>query len=319
MKIVILDGYTENPGDLSWDGFQQLGELQVYDRTPPQEVASRIGDAEIVLLNKTPLSRETLDACPNIRYIGVLATGFNVVDTRAARERGIVITNVPSYGTAIVSQFTFALLLELCHHVGKHWDSVIAGEWSACPDYCYWHYPLIELAGKTMGIIGFGRIGRQTAVIAQAMGMKVLAYDHHQDLSLETETLHYTSLENLYAQSDVISLHCPLEAENIGMINRNSISQMKEGALIINTARGLLIQEDDLAEALNSGRLGGAAVDVASAEPIRPSNPLLTAKNCIITPHIAWAAKESRQRLMEIAVSNLKAYLDGHPVNQVLD
>ena len=310
MKIIILDGYAENPGDLSWDGFKALGEVTVYDRTPAEQIISRIGDAEIILTNKTPISAQTLAACPQVRYIGVLATGYNVVDVAAARERGIVVTNVPSYGTAAVAQHVFALLLELCHHVGHHNAAVQQGRWSTCPDFCFWDRPLTELAGKTMGIIGYGRIGRAVANIAAAFGMKVLACSAHSGEGT-------VSFEEVLTQSDVISLHCPLTADNTGMIDRNAIARMKDGVFIINTARGPLINEPDLREALLSGKVHGAAVDVVSTEPIPADHPLLGLPNCIITPHIAWAPKESRQRLMDVAVENLRSFLSGAPVNNV--
>lgn len=317
MKIVVLDGYTLNPGDITWKGLEALGELTVYDRTGESEILERIGDAEIVFTNKTPLKREAFSALPQIKYVGVLATGYNVVDIAAAKEYGVKVTNIPTYGTASVAQYTFALLLELCHHVWEHSEAVRRGEWNRCPDFCFWNYPLVELAGKTMGIIGFGRIGRSVAQIAQAMGMRVLAYDSYQDKSLESETLRYGELEELLRKSDVISLHCPLFESTKGIINKDSIAKMKDGVMLINTSRGPLIIEEDLARALNSGKVAGAAVDVVSTEPITTDNPLLQAKNCIITPHIAWAPKESRERLMNIAVENLASFLKGEPVNVV--
>lgn len=316
MKIVILDGYTENPGDLSWSGLEALGELTVYDRTPPEQVADRIGDAEIVILNKTPLPREMLDRCPNVRYIGVLATGYNIVDAQAAKERGIPVCNIPTYGTDAVGQFAIAMLLEICHHVAHHDAAVHEGRWESCPDWCFWDYPLIELAGKTMGIIGFGRIGRTTGRIARALGMQVVACD-----SIETdegrEIGRYLPLEELFACSDVIALHCPLFPETQGIINRDTIAKMKDGVILLNNSRGPLIVEQDLADALNSGKVYAAGLDVVSTEPIRGDNPLLKAKNCLITPHISWAPKESRQRLMGIAVESLRAFLDGNPINVV--
>jgi glycerate dehydrogenase len=317
MKIVILDGYTENPGDLSWEGFQSLGELTVYDRTPSDKTVERIGGAEIVITNKTVVSRQVFDACPSIRYVGVLATGYNVVDVEAAKERGIPVTNIPTYGTTAVAQFTFALLLEVCHHVGAHSESVKNGEWARRGDFCFWDYPLIELAGKTMGIIGFGRIGQAVSKIAQAFGMKVLAYDEYRNQALENETLHYTTLDGLLKDSDVISLHCPLFPSTKGIINRGTIAKMKDGVILINTSRGPLIVEEDLKEALASGKVAYAAVDVVFSEPIRADNPLYSAPNCIVTPHIAWAPKESRARLMDIAVENLRSYLSGKPRNVV--
>ena len=316
-KIVILDGYTENPGDLSWEALASLGDLTVYDRTDAKNVALKIGDADIVYTNKTPITRETLLACKNIRFIGVLATGYNIVDVEAAREHGIPVCNIPTYGTAAVGQFAIALLLEICHHIGHHNDAVHAGRWQNNPDWCFWDYPLIELAGKTMGIIGFGRIGQTTGRIAQAMGMRVLAYDSFQNPALISEGFAYSELDELFQESDVISLHCPLFPETQGMINKNSIAKMKDGVILLNNSRGPLIVEQDLADALNSGKVYAAGLDVVSSEPIKPNNPLLRAKNCIITPHISWAPKESRQRLMDIAVENLRKFLDGTPVNVV--
>lgn len=317
MKIVILDGYTQNPGDLSWSGMEELGEVTVYDRTPDELVVERIGDAEIVYTNKTPVSKSTLESCPAIKYIGVLATGYNVVDVEAAKEKGILVSNIPAYGTEAVAQFTIALLLELCHHIGAHSQCVMEGEWTRREDFCFWNYPLTELAGKTMGIIGFGRIGQATAKIAQAFGMNILACSRNRNVSLESETCHYADLDELLANSDVISLHCPLLPETQGMINKKTIAKMKDNVMILNSSRGPLIVEEDLMEALNNGKVGGAAVDVVSVEPMKADNPLLKAKNCIITPHIAWAPKETRQRLMDIAVDNLKSYVKGQPRNVV--
>ena len=317
MKIVVLDGYTLNPGDISWGGMEALGEMTVYDRTKLEDIVERIGDAEIVYTNKTPITKETLDACPSIKFIGVLATGYNVIDIAAAKEKGIPVSNIPTYGTAAVSQFAIALLLELCHHIGEHSDAVKAGEWSSNPDWCFWKHPLVELDGKTMGIIGFGRIGQDTGKIAQALGMKVLAYDAFKRPELESDTCHYTDLDTLLKESDVISLHCPLFPDTEGIINKDTIAKMKDGVMIINDSRGPLIVEQDLRDALDSGKVAGAALDVVSTEPIKMDNPLLGAKNVILTPHIAWAPKESRQRLMDIAVENLKAYVDGQPQNVV--
>lgn len=319
MKIVVLDGYTLNPGDLSWDGISQFGELTVHERTDfaPKKIIEAIGNAEIIFTNKTPLSKDVLEKAPSLKYIGVLATGYNVVDTLAAKELGIIVTNIPTYGTAAVAQFTFALLLEMCHHVGAHNDAVQRGDWANCKDFSFWNYPLIELVGKTMGLIGFGRIGQATAKIAEAFGLKILAYDGYQSPELENENCKYVSLDNLLANSDIISLHCPLSDSTEGIINKDNIAKMKDGVMIINTSRGQLIVEKDLYEALNSGKVAGAAVDVVSSEPISPDNLLLKAKNCIITPHIAWAPKESRSRLMNIAVDNLAAFLGGKPINIV--
>lgn len=316
MKIVILDGYTENPGDLSWEELGKLGELTVYDRTPAEEIVNRIGDAEIVITNKTPISRATLEACPNIRYIAVLATGYNVVDIAAAKEKGIPVSNVPTYGTAAVGQFAIAMLLEICHHVAHHSDTVHAGKWNSCIDWCYWDYPLIELDGKTMGIIGFGRIGQATGRIAKALGMKILAYDKFQSESGKA-IAEYVDLDTLLTSSDVISLHCPLFPETEGIINKDTIAKMKDGVILLNNSRGPLIVEQDVADALNSGKIYAAGLDVVSTEPIKNDNPLLTAKNCIITPHISWAPKESRQRIMDCTVSNVAAFQAGNPVNVV--
>jgi glycerate dehydrogenase len=317
MNIVIVDGYTENPGDLSWEGFEKLGNLTVYERTAESELIERIKDAEIIITNKVPITRATLIACPKIRYIGVLATGFNVVDTIAAKESGIVVTNIPTYGTAAVAQFAIALLLEICHHVGHHSQAVHAGRWSASPDFCFWDHPLIELDGKTMGVIGFGRIGQKVAQIAMGLGMNILAYDAYQNSALENEQCHYAELEEVLEKCDVISLHAPLTPQTQGMINKNSISRMKDGVIILNNSRGPLIVEQDLKDALDSGKVYAAGLDVVSSEPINPNNPLLQAKNCFITPHISWAPKESRARLMNIAIENLKGFLDGKPVNVV--
>ncbi|MEI3176501.1 MULTISPECIES: D-2-hydroxyacid dehydrogenase [unclassified Candidatus Paralachnospira] len=317
MKIVVLDGYTENPGDLSWEGFEALGELTVYDRTAAEEVVSRIGDAELVITNKTPIPASVFEQCPGIRYIGVLATGYNVVDVKAAAERNIPVTNIPTYGTDAVGQFAIALLLEICHHIGHHNQAVHEGRWSSCEDFCFWDYPLMELSGKTMGIIGYGRIGRVTGKIAQALGMNVLAYDTNGKHGAITETSRYTDLDELYAKSDVIALHCPLFPSTEGMINKETIARMKDGVIILNNSRGPLIVEEDLAEALESGKVRAAGLDVVSTEPIREDNVLLKAPNCIITPHISWAPKEARKRLMDIAVNNLKQYLAGTPVNVV--
>ena len=317
MKIVVLDGYTLNPGDLDWKGLEKNGDVTIYDRTPQDKVIERIGDAQIIFTNKTVLNAELLKQVPSVRYIGVLATGYNVVDVDAAKSLGITVTNIPTYGTAAVSQFAFALLLEICHHVGVHSEAVKNGEWSSCPDFCFWKYPLIELAGKTIGIIGYGRIGQDTGKIAQAFGMKVLAYDEYKNLSLENDTMKYAELDELLASSDVISLHCPLFESTKGIINKNTIAKMKDGVIIINTSRGPLVVEEDLRDALNSGKVAMAGLDVVSTEPIKEDNPLLQAKNCIITPHIAWAPKESRLRLMNIAVDNLDKFLAGNPVNVV--
>lgn len=319
MKIVILDGYTENPGDLSWDGLRALGDLIVYDRTPlndNEEIIRRIGNAEIIYTNKTPLRADVFERCHQIRFVGVLATGYNVVDIVAAKNHGVKVCNVPTYGTASVAQFAIALLLEICHHVADHSKAVHEGRWNSCPDFCFWDTPLIELAGKTMGIIGLGRIGRATAKIAEALGMKVIASDEHPcEEGLQRAT--YVPLDILFSQSDVIVLHCPLLPSTTGMINKDTIAQMKDGVIILNNSRGPLIVEEDLAAALWSGKVYAAGLDVVSEEPISADNVLLSAPNCFITPHISWAPKESRQRLMNVAVSNLEAFLKGTPVNVV--
>ena len=319
MKIVVLDGYTENPGDLSWDELAKLGDLTVYDRTPVNdeaEIIRRIGDAEMVYTNKTPISRRVIDACPNMKFISMLATGYNVVDYVYAKEKGIPVTNVPTYGTASVSQFSIALLLEVCHHIGHHDASVHAGNWANCIDWCYWDYPLIELDGKTIGIIGFGRIGQAEGRIAKALGMKVIAYDLYPNDS-GRGIGQYVDLDTLYSLSDVITLHCNLTPDNTRMINQESIAKMKNGVIIINNSRGQLIDEQDLSTALKSGKVAAAGLDVVSTEPIMPDNPLLDAPNCIITPHISWAPKESRQRIMDVTADNISAFIAGKPINVV--
>ncbi len=319
MKIVVLDGYTENPGDLSWEPIKAFGELRVYDRTSYEEsdaIAERIGDAEIVITNKTPISKKTLDACPKIRAIAVLATGYNVVDCVEAKRRGIPVMNVPAYGTQVVAQYAVSLLLEICSHAAHHDQAVKEGRWEKCPDFCFWDDPMIELAGKTAGIIGLGRIGRTTAGILSAMGMKVIACSPH-----ETEegrkAAAYVDPDTLFAESDVIFLHCPLNPQTQGIINKDTIAKMKDGVILINNSRGQLVVERDLADALNSGKVYAAGLDVVSTEPIRSDNPLLTAKNTVITPHISWAAKEARQRILDITAKNLQSFLDGVPKNVV--
>ena len=319
MKLVVLDGYTENPGDLSWEGLKEFGELTVYDRTSYVEsplIAERISNAEIVITNKTPISRTTIDKCPNIRLIAVLATGYNVVDYNYAAEKGIPVVNVPTYGTASVSQFSIALLLEICHHIGHHDKTVHEGKWAENADWCYWDYPLIELEGKTMGIIGFGRIGQAEGRIAKALGMNVFAYDLYPNESGRV-IADYVTLDELFANSDVISLHCNLTPENTEMINRNNIAKMKDGVILLNNARGQLVNEADLADALASRKVAAAGLDVVSTEPIKADNPLLSVPNCIITPHISWAPKESRSRIMDSTVENIRAFLAGKPVHVI--
>ncbi|MCL2376231.1 MAG: D-2-hydroxyacid dehydrogenase [Defluviitaleaceae bacterium] len=316
MKIVVLDGYTLNPGDLSWDGFEKLGTLIVHDRTSADKVAERIGDAEVVITNKTPVTKESIDACPNIKYIGVLATGYNVVDIDAAKAKGIPVSNIPTYGTMAVAQFVMALLLEICHNVGAHSRAVHEGRWVSSEDFCFWDYPLMEISGKTIGLIGFGRIGQATGKAAAALGMNVIACDEYE--SEEGRKIgQYVTMDELLAKADVISLHAPLLPSTQGLINKDTIAKMKDGAILINTARGPIINEQDVADALNSGKLYAAGLDVVSIEPIKADNPLLKAKNCYITPHIAWAPTEARTRLMDIAVDNLKAFMDGKVANVV--
>lgn len=317
MKIVVLDGCAANSGDISWDGLAQYGELTVYDRTDDADVIARIGDAELITTNKTVIDRHTMESCPKLKYIGVLATGYNVVDLDAAKEHGIVVTNVPAYSTDAVAQFTFALLLELANQVGVHNSSVKDGGWVRSKDFSYSVMPTMELYGKTMGIIGYGSIGQRVADIAHAFGMKVLVSSRTEKKLPEGGWIRWVSREELFAEADVISIHCPLFPETKGMINREAIGLMKRTALVINTARGGCIVEQDLADALNSGRIAGAAVDVVSQEPMKEDNPLLTAKNIIITPHIAWAPREVRQRLLQIAGDNMGAFLAGHPINVV--
>ena len=317
--IVVLDGFTENPGDLSWDVLKAYGDLKVFDRTSYRDsdlIADRIGDAQIVVTNKTPITKKTLDRCQKIQLIAVLATGYDVVDCACAKEKGIAVVNVPAYGTATVSQFSIALLLEVCHHIGSHNASVHAGKWTEATDWCYWDYPQTELDGKTMGIIGFGRIGQAEGRIAKALGMKVIACDPVPSKT-GAEIGEYVSPDELFARADVISLHCNLTRENIGMINRESIAKMKDGVILINNSRGQLLREQDVADALNSGKIAAAGLDVVSTEPIRKDNPLLTAKNCILTPHISWATKEARQRILDCTAANIAAYLQGTPQNVV--
>jgi len=322
MKIVVLDGYALNPGDLSWEGIKELGEIKIYERTPEAKILERAEGAEVLLTNKTPLSRETIEALPELEYIGVLATGYNVVDVEAAAENEVVVTNVPTYGTDAVAQFVMALLLEVCHHVGEHSRSVKSGAWTEAADFCFWDYPLIELQNKTLGIIGYGSIGQRTAELAAAFEMELIAYDRspekkESDPAVKTDQVEFVDLMDLYRRADVISLHCPQTEETAGMINRQSIAQMQEGVIIINTARGGLIVEEDLAAALESGKVKTAAVDVLSTEPPAASNPLLNSERTIVTPHIAWASQEARQRLMETVVQNLNNFLEGNPINQV--
>ena len=317
MKIVVLDGHALNPGDLSWDALRAIGELQVFDRTADDQIVARAQDAEIVLTTKTRLSAQILRQLKKTRYIGVLFTGYDVVDVKAARELGIAVTNIPTYGTASVAEFTFALLLELCHHVALHSEATRAGEWSRSADFTFRKAPLVELAGKTIGIIGLGRIGRRVAEIALAFELRVIAVDEVRSPVPDWPNFRWCEVDELLSQADVVSLHCPLLPQTQGIINAKSLALMKPSAFLINVSRGPLLIEQDLADALNNGRLAGAAVDVLSSEPPSPDNPLLHAKNCIVTPHIAWATKEARTRLLNAAIANVRAFLDGDPVNVV--
>ena len=315
-KIVILDGHTLNPGDLSWDGLGALGECVVHDRSSPAEVVSRAREAGIVLTNKTVLTREQIFALPRLRYIGVLATGYNVVDVAAARKRGVPVCNVPTYGTRSVAQHTFALLLELAHRAGHHARTVSEGRWARSPDFCYWDHPLVELDGRTLGIVGFGRIGRAVSELAAAFGMRVLA-DNHRVPESAPPFVQFVELDRLFAESDVISLHCPLTLQTKHLVNGDRLAKMKPTAFLINTSRGPLIDEAALADALNQGRLAGAGLDVLAVEPPGADHPLVAARNCLITPHIAWATRAARARLMEPAVANVRAFLAGRPQNVV--
>ena len=318
MKISVIDGYTENPGDLSWDGLRALGDVVIYDHSTKDEaeIIRRVGDAEIVVANKSPISRCVLDACPNVKYITVQATGYDPINYVYAREKGIPVSNVPTYGTASVAQFAIALLLEICGHAAHHSDAVHAGRWAECGEWTFWDYPMIELAGKTMGIIGFGRIGQNVGRIAKALGMNVIAFNRSRSAE-GAEIAEYVELDELLCCADVVSLHCPLFPETRGIINRETISKMKDGVIIINNSRGPLVVEQDLADALNSGKVYAAGLDVVSSEPISADNPLLKAKNCLITPHISWAPRESRQRIMDCTVENIRAFQAGKPQNVV--
>lgn len=317
MKIVILDGHVLNPGDLSWDGFHALGDVTVYERTAPEETVARIGEAPCIITNKVLITREVMEACPDLRYVGVLATGYNVVDIAEANRRGIIVTNIPAYSTPSVAQMAIALLLEVCLHVGAHSDSVHAGDWSACADFAYWQYPLIELAGKTLGVIGFGSTGQATARVAQALGMRILVHTRTQRPEQLAQGMRFAVLDELLTQSDVISLHCPLTDATHRLIRAETLAQIKRGAILINTGRGPLVDDAAVAAALKDGTLYAYASDVLTAEPPAADNPLLHAPRCILTPHIAWAPLESRTRLMNTAVANLRAFLEGHPQNAV--
>jgi len=317
MKIVVLDGYTLNPGDLSWDRLFSLGDAVLYERTPADKIIERSEGAGVLITNKTPLTEETINRLPDLRYIGVLATGYNVIDTAAAKQRNIIVTNVPAYSTMSVAQMTFALLLELCHHVQRHSDSVMDGKWAQSPDFSYSDFPLIELSGKTMGIIGFGTIGKKVADISTVFGMNIIASSRHNTDQSGRKNFRWAEIGEVFAQADVVSIHCPLTPETKGLINAENLKKMKSSAFLINTSRGPVVVEQDLADALNNGVIAGAGIDVLSSEPPSQDNPLFKAKNCLITPHIAWATKEARERLMDIAVNNVAAFINGKPVNVV--
>lgn len=317
MKIVILDAFTTNPGDLSWDRFNELGEVTAYDYTPEDQIIERCKDAEIIIDNKVVLNKDVLDKLPKLKYIGMLSTGFNVIDTQAAKEKGIIVCNVPTYSTAAVAQLTFALILEIYNQVGIHNEAVHSGEWSSCRDFCFQKTPLIELSGKTIGLIGYGKIGSEVAKIADAFSMNILCYVPSTKPQPNFKNFSFVSLDEIAKQSDIVSLHCPLTPQTTGIINENFISKMKRNAIIINTSRGPAIDEQALADALNSGRIAGAGVDVLSTEPPNENNPLLSCSKCFITPHIAWAGYETRERLVGVVYNNLKSFLSGNPVNVV--
>jgi glycerate dehydrogenase len=317
LKAVVLDGYTLNPGDLSWDGLGQVAEAVVHDRTPPEAILERARGAHVIFTNKTHLAAETLRQLTELRYIGVLATGYNIVDVAAARQQGIVVTNIPTYGTASVAQFAFALLLELCHHAGRHSLEVRGGAWGRSADWCFTLTPQVELSGLTMGIVGFGRIGRQVGRIADALGMQVIANDTNQANPPDYSGFRWAALDELLRESDVISLHSPLFPETLGMINSERLRTMKKSAFLINTSRGPLIKEQDLADALAAGEIAGAGLDVLTIEPPLEGSPLFSAPNCVITPHMAWSTKAARARLLDLALDNLRAFLAGSPKNTV--
>ncbi len=317
MKIVVLDGYALNPGDLSWVDLEKLGDIVVYDRTPADKIVERAAGADAIFTNKTPLDAISIHQLSSLKYIGVLATGYNIVNTDVAKEKGIVVANVPGYGTASVVQLTFALLLELCHHVQRHSDTVLDGKWAASPDWCYWDYPLVELSGKTIGIIGFGRIGQQVADVATAFGMHIIGNSRTETDQLHRKNFKWATMPELLTNADVVSIHCPLFPETKGLINKASLQHMKKSSFLLNTSRGPIVVDEDLADALNNDIIAGAGIDVLSIEPPSFNNPLFKAKNCIITPHIAWATREARARLMETTVLNFSSFLKGNPMNVV--
>ncbi|MCW3078656.1 D-2-hydroxyacid dehydrogenase [Segetibacter sp.] len=317
MKIVILDGYALNPGDLSWNELKKSGDVTVYDRTPVDKVVERAAGAEILFTNKTVVTEEAINSLPALKFIGVLATGYNIVNTEAAKAKGIVVANVPGYGTTSVVQMTFALLLELCLHVQKHSDLVMEGKWAKSADWCFWDYPLVELAGKTIGIIGYGSIGQKVGDVATAFGMNIIANSRHWTDQSHQPNFRWAEVPELLAQSDVVTIHCPLFPETKGLINKERLKTMKPSAFLLNTSRGPIIIDEDLADALNNNVIAGAGIDVLSVEPPSKGNPLFSAKNCIITPHISWATKEARERLMAVTANNLAAFINGNPVNVV--
>lgn len=317
MKIVVLDGYALNPGDLSWEGLKALGDVTIYDRTQPDEVLERVKEAEILLTNKTPITEEVIEAAPNLKYVGVLATGYNIVNLEACRKRQIPVTNVPAYSTNAVAQLVFAYILEICHHVTHHTEAVLAGEWTNSKDFAFWNYPLIELEGKTIGIVGFGSIGIRVSEIAKAFGLNVLVYSRTKKPEYESERLRFVSLDELYEQSDIITVHVPLTDATRNLIDREAIQKMKDGVILINTARGGIINEQDLTDALNDGKVYAAGIDVVTKEPILADNPLLKAKNIFITPHIGWAPFEARSRCLNVVVENIQAFLEGKSQNVV--
>ena len=317
LKIVVLDAFALNPGDLSWDWLKALGECEIYDRTPADKILERCMGADIVITNKTPLTRETLSQLSNLKYIALESTGYNVVDCACAKEMGVPVSNIPSYSTNAVAQLTFSLILEITNAVGIHSESVRNGDWSSCPDFCYWRTPLTELCGKTLGIVGFGQIGQAVADIAEAFKMNVIAVSGHETDQSHRKNFSWVDMDTLASTSDIISFHCPLTEKTTGLVNEEFISKCKDGAIIINTSRGPVVDDQALADALNSGKLRGAGLDVLTVEPPKADNPLLSAKNCFITPHIAWAGFETRERLMSILEENVKAYLNGIPQNVV--
>jgi len=317
MKIVVLDGYTLNPGDISWDGLHRLGDVVIHDRTPPDQLLARAKDADILLSNKTPVTGAIIEQLPKLKYIGVLATGYNIIDVDAAKKQGVIVANVPGYGTTSVVQQTFALLLELTQRTQRHSDSVMNGEWARSVDFCYWNHPLVELAGKTMGIIGFGHIGQKVGDVATAFGMNIIGNSRTRTDQSARKNFRWAELPELLEQSDVVSIHCPLFPETQGLINSESLKRMKRSAYLLNTSRGPIVVDGDLADALNNNTIAGAGIDVLSVEPPQADNPLFKANNCIITPHIAWATREARLRLMDTVVSNLAGFINGKPVNVV--